>query len=59
MSAGIMDDEIEDVNGSDIDRVLNELKARGGPDAILGRFLCDKLREYWATVDPESCVGVE
>ena len=49
-------DEIESVDGSDIDRVLNELKGRGGADAVLGRFLRDKLAEYWATVDPECCV---
>jgi hypothetical protein len=49
-------DEIESVDGSDIDRVLNELSERGGADAILGRFLRDKLAEYWAEVDPESNV---
>jgi hypothetical protein len=53
---GFEDDEIETVDGSDIDRVLGELYARGGSDAILGRFLRDKLAEYWATVDPESNV---
>ena len=47
-------DEIEAVDGSDIDRVVNELIARGGADAILGRFLRDKIAEYYATVDPES-----
>ncbi|MDQ3802517.1 MAG: hypothetical protein M3416_01480 [Acidobacteriota bacterium] len=53
--ADIFDDEIEDVDGSDLDRVVNELIERGGPDAILGRFLRDKVAEYYATVDPESC----
>lgn len=52
-----MDDEIEDVDGSDVDRVVNELIARGWPDAILGRFLRDKLSEYWSTIDPESCMA--
>jgi len=47
------------VDGSDVDRLLNELSARGGADAILGRFLRDKLAEYWSTVDPESCIGDE
>lgn len=55
----IFDDEIEGVDGSDVDRVVNELVARGGADAILGRFLRDNLSEYWATVDPESCVAGE
>lgn len=55
----IFDDEIEDVDGSDVERVVNELTARGGPDAILGRFLRDKLAEYYTAVDPESCVGDE
>ena len=50
-------DEIETVDGSDIDRLINELNTRGGADAILGRFLRDKLNEYWSTVDPECCVG--
>jgi hypothetical protein len=59
MPEEIPHDEIEDVDGSDVDRVLNELDARGGADAILGRFLRDKLLEYWATVDPTSCVGDE
>ncbi|HEX7313317.1 MAG TPA: hypothetical protein VF297_05325 [Pyrinomonadaceae bacterium] len=47
-------DELEDVDGSDVDRVTAELIARGGPDAILGRFLRDKIAEYYATIDPES-----
>ena len=51
------DDELEGVDGSDVDRVTNELIARGGADAVLGRFLRDKICEYYATVDPESCVA--
>lgn len=47
-------DEIEIVDGSDIDRLTDELRARGGADAILGRFLADKLGEYWATFDSVS-----
>lgn len=50
-------DEIENVDGSDIDRVTVELMERGGTDAILGRFLRDKIAEYWATVDPVSCAN--
>lgn len=52
-----LDDEVEAVDGSDIDRVVNELVARDGADAILGRFLRDKLAEYYATVDPVACVN--
>jgi len=52
-----MDDELGDVDGSDVDRVVSELKARGGADAVLGDFLWRKIIEYYTTVDPECCVG--
>lgn len=54
-----MDDELDGVDGSDVDRVVNELIARGGADAVLGRFLRDKVAEYYAAIDPECCVGDE
>lgn len=49
---------LDGVDGSDIDRVVNELIARGGADATLGRFLRDKISEHNADVDSEICVGV-
>jgi len=59
MPDSILHDEIETVDRSDIDRLLAELNKRGGAYAILGRFLQDKLAEYWATLDPESALGEE
>lgn len=48
---------IEDVDGSDVDRVVGELIARGGADATLGRFLRAKVCEHLSAADPESCVS--
>jgi hypothetical protein len=56
---GFEDDELDGADGSDIDRMVNELIARGGVDATIGRFLRDKVSEFYATVDPEGCVGDE
>jgi hypothetical protein len=53
-SESIFHDPIEGVDGSDVQRVLKELVARGGPDAILGKFLADALNDYWSTVDSWS-----
>lgn len=52
-----LEHELENLDGSDVDRVVNELIGRGGPHAILGRFLREKLSECYAAVDPECCVG--
>lgn len=50
------DDELDGVDGSDVERVTRELIDRGGADAVLGRFLRDRVSEYYAAVDPESSV---
>lgn len=48
-------DEIDTVDGADIDRVLAELRQRGGAHAILGQFLNEKFCDHWAEIDPECC----
>ena len=51
------DDELmEEVDGSDVERVLNELNDRGGADARLAVLLQRAVLDYYATVDPESCI---
>ena len=55
---GLSDDELmSGVDGSTVERVIGELKNRGGEDARLGEFLKRAVCDYWAGVDPESCVN--
>jgi hypothetical protein len=53
-----LDDEelIGEVDGSDVERVVNELLARGGADARLGVMLWRAVMDFYVSVDPESCV---
>lgn len=49
------DDLMADIDGSDVDRVVSELIARGGADARLGVMLWRAVVDYFVKVDPESC----
>jgi hypothetical protein len=51
------DDELmADIDGSDVERVVDELIARGGRDAQLGIMLWRVVLNYYLVIDPGSSV---
>lgn len=49
-----LEEELASIDGSDIQRVINELLKRGGADTVLGRFLSHSLDSHFSSVDPET-----
>lgn len=49
-------ERMHEVDGSSIDRVTRELIARGGDDEVLGKFLSQKVMEFYAETYPDECV---